>query len=56
VGTAGTYQKKIVVILIFQVHLCEVQGFPDSVDVLRHSECKVVVVKTLKHGASESAR
>jgi hypothetical protein len=57
VGTSDMYRKtKIVVVLIFQVHLCEVQGFPDSVDVLRHSECKLVVVKTLKLGASESAR
>jgi hypothetical protein len=46
----------IVMVLIFQVHLCEVDGFPDSVDVLRHSECKLVAVKSLKPGASESAR
>ncbi|XP_069671795.1 discoidin domain-containing receptor 2 isoform X3 [Periplaneta americana] len=39
-----------------EVHLCEVEGFPDSVDVLRHSECKLVAVKSLKLGASESAR
>jgi hypothetical protein len=50
------FQRKFVVISMFQVHLCEVQGFPDSVDVLRHSECRLVVVKTLKLGASESAR
>ncbi|XP_021937561.1 discoidin domain-containing receptor 2 isoform X4 [Zootermopsis nevadensis] len=39
-----------------EIHLCEVEGFPDSVDVLRHSECKLVAVKSLRPGASQSAR
>ena len=42
--------------LTFQVHLCEVKGFPDCVDVLRHTECKLVAVKSLQPGAPESAR
>ncbi|PSN50685.1 hypothetical protein C0J52_18849 [Blattella germanica] len=43
-------------VMFITVHLCEVEGLPDSVDVLRYSECKLVAVKTLKPGASESAR
>lgn len=39
-----------------EVHLCEVKGFPDCVDVLRHTECKLVAVKSLHPGAPESAR
>ncbi|XP_044732901.1 discoidin domain-containing receptor 2 isoform X2 [Chrysoperla carnea] len=36
-----------------EIHVCEVRNFPDYVD---SSECKLVVVKTLRHDCSETTR
>ncbi|XP_066996619.1 discoidin domain-containing receptor 2 [Anabrus simplex] len=39
-----------------EIHLCEINIFPQSLDVLSHSSCKLVVVKSLTPGASETSR
>nr|CAD7404497.1 unnamed protein product [Timema poppensis] len=39
-----------------EIHLCRVESFPDSFDIVSSSDCSLVIVKYLRIGASESAR